>query len=162
MNHIDLKECSLFLIDGTGANYVAIRIGEGNFSYSRRRNIEVRKSRGNLNSSRETEEEPTDIQFQFVWDTMVSSGSEPPTIEEIIDGTAPGWAPATSDPEAPFTVNIQIVRSLTCQAPVGPDGEVYNFPEFNCLELSHSLKDSTVDCKGFSNRVKPHITRGVS
>lgn len=160
MNDIDLKDCNFFLIDGTGEHYVAIRIGEGNFSYSRRRSVEPRKSRGNLHSSREGEEEPIDIQFQFVWDYIRSSGSEPPTIEEIIDGRATGWVSATPknfDPDGPFTVNLQIVRLVSC----ANDGEVYNFAEFNCTELSHSLKDSTVDCRGFSNRVRPYVTRGA-
>ena len=160
---IDLKDCTFFVIDGTGLNFVAIRIGEGNFTYSRKRNVEPRKSRGNLYQSREGEEEPIDISFQFVWDEIKSSGSEPPTLEEIFDGTAPGWVTATTnDPDGPFTVNLQIVRSFTCQRPNATtytDGETYNFPEFNTQELSHSVKDATVDCKGFSNRVSPTISR---
>lgn len=165
MMPIDLKDCTLFLIDGTGVHFVAIRIGEGNFTYSRKRSIELKKVRGRLQSTRVGEEEPTDIAFQLVWDSITSSGDEPPTFEEIIDGVAPGWVSATPsvyDPVGPFTVNIQIVRSFTCRKPnatVVTDGETYNFPEFNCQEFSHSLRDATIDCKGFSNRVKPHVTR---
>jgi len=160
---IDLKDCTLFLISGTGSDFIAIRIGEGNLSYTAKRNIEAKKSRGNLNQLREGEEEPTDISFQFVWDSMISSGSEPPTLEEVLYNEV-GWTSASStDSNAPHTVNLQIVRSITCKKPNGiivNDGETYNFPEFAFTELAHSLKDSTVDCKGISNRVRPTVTRG--
>lgn len=164
MTPIDLKDCTLFLIDGTGANFIAIRIGEGNFSYTGKRNIEQRKARGQLDKVREGEEDVTSITFQFVWDLMISSDDEPPTMEEVLYGEA-GWTSASADTNAPFSVHLQIVRSLTCRQPNGTnytDGETYNFPEFYQEELSHSLKDSTVDCKGFSNRVRPTITRDLT
>lgn len=163
MTPLDLKDCTFFVIDGSGLNFIAIRIGEGNFAYTIKRSIEARKSRGNLYQNREGEEEPTDISFQFVWDTITSSGSEPPTLEEAIYGTAPGWTNATvGDPNGPVTVNLQIVRQINCRRPNGvryTDGETYNFLEFNATEFAHSIKDATVDCKGYSNRVKPTITR---
>jgi len=163
MIHIDMKNCTLFLIDGTGANFIAIRIGEGNFTYATKRSVEPRLSRGQLWQSREGDEQVTEIAMQYVWDSITSSGDEPPTIEEVIYGNAPGWTSATlNDALGPRTVNLQIVRSYTCRQPNGTDvtdGETYNFPEFNVQELNHSLRDATVDCKGYSNRVKPTVTR---
>lgn len=163
MKPLDLKDCTFFVIDGSGLNFIAIRIGEGNFSYTTKRNIVSRKSRGNLHQTREGEQEPTDISFQFVWDQITSSGEESPTIEEAFHGEIEEWTSASaSDPNGVFTVNLQIVRSLTCQRPNATtytDGETYNFPEFNLLELAHSAKDGTVDCRGFSNRVRPTTTR---
>ena len=159
---IDMKDCTLFIIDGSGLNFIAIRIGEGNFTYTVKRNIEPKKSRGNLNQLREGEEEVTDVSFQFVWDTVTSSGDEPPTLEECIYGDAPGWVSASIDLDGPRTVNLQIVRSKTCRRPNAStftEGDTYNFAEFSVTSLAHSLKDATVDCQGFSNRVRPTVTR---
>lgn len=162
MTPIDMKDCTLFVIDGSGLNFIAIRVGEGNFTYTVKRNIEPKKSRGNLYQLREGEEEPTEIAFQCVWDQIVSSGEEPPTLEECINGTAPGWFSASPDADGPRTVHLQIVRSRTCRRPNAmtfTDGETYNFAEFSATNLAHSLKDATVDCQGFSNRVRPTVTR---
>jgi len=162
---IDLKDCTLFLIDGTGTNFIAIRIGEGNFSYTAKRNLEQRKARGQLDKIREGEEEAVSIAFQFIWDLMISSDDDPPTIEEVLEGNATGWVSSSPDTNGPFCIHLQIVRSLTCRHPNGTnytDGETYNFPDFYYDDLSHSLRDSTVDCKGFSNRVKPTITRDLT
>jgi hypothetical protein len=160
---LDLKDCTLFVLDGTGTNFIAIRIGEGSLSYTVSRNVEARKSRGQLYQSREGEEEPTEISFQFVWDSITSSGDEPPTLEEALYGLAEGWTSASAaDPNGPWTTNLQIVRSFTCRSPkdiTTNDGDTYNFPEFNLQKLAHSAKDATVDCSGFSNRVRPTVTR---
>jgi len=159
---IDMKDCTLFIIDGSGLNFVVIRVGEGNFTYTVKRAIEPRKSRGNLYQLREGEEEVTDITFQFVWEAVTSSGDEPPTLEECIYGEAEGWTSASIDLNGPRTVHLQIVRSKTCRRPNATtftEGETYNFPEFSVLSFAHSLKDATIDCSGFSNRVRPTVSR---
>jgi len=162
MNHIDMKDCTLFLLDKTGANFIALRIGEGNFAYTKARNIVTKKSRGYLDKIREGEDEPVAINFQVVWDAIESSGDEPPTLEEVLDGQGPGWVSAATDLAGPFSVNLQIIRNVHCKRPNNitfTDNETYNFPEFNYEELAHSLKDATIDCSGFSNRVKPTVSR---
>ena len=159
---IDLKNCQLYLIDGTGNNFIAIRIGEGTLTYSVKRDIQQRKSRGNLWQLREGEQQPTDVQFQFVWDFITSSGDEPPTIEDVLYGTAEGWVSASNsfDQTGPFTVNLQIVNTVPCFGPShGSEMETHNFPLFAFTSLDHSLKDATVDCKGVSNRPRPIVIR---
>lgn len=156
---VDLKNCTLFLIDGTGANFVGIRIGEGNFTYVNKRNLERQKSRGLLNAVREGEEQEVQITFQFIWEEFISSEGDAPTLDEIFNGQAAGWTSATfNDPYSPFSVHLQIVNTWTCYSPVGtPHANVHtlNFADFFYEELNHSLKDATVDCSGFSNRSKP-------
>src|ERR1051325_1836689 len=99
MTPIDLKDCSFFILDKDGSNFINIRIGEGNFTYSIERSLELKKSRGNLDKVREGEEEPVKIQFQFVWDQITSSGMEAATVEEALNklGPASNWQSAASD-----------------------------------------------------------------
>jgi hypothetical protein len=159
---IDLKNCNLYILDATGSNYLAVRIGEGTLTYAIKRDIQQRKSRGNLWQLREGEEQVVEVQFQFIWDTITSTGDEPPTIEEAIYGEAPGWqsASAAVDPKGPFTVNLQLVNQVPCYGVGGGFiTETHNFPIFAHDSLSHAIKDSTVDCKGISNRAKPIIVR---
>lgn len=161
---IDLKDCAFFLIDGTGTNYILIRVGEGNLTYSVKRNIEQRMIRGQLWETREADQIPTDIAFQFRWDYIHGSSGDPPTIEDAFynEGEASSWTSATSDTNSPFCLNLQIVHSKVCIKPNGMTvntSETHNFPEFNFTELNHSVKDGTVDVKGVSNRVRPNLIR---
>lgn len=144
MTPIDLKNCNLFLLDATGTNYISIRVGEGTFAYSIKRDIQQRKSRGKLDKVREGEEFPTEISMQFVWDNISSSGSEPPTFEEIIYGTAPGWISANADfdPSGPYMVHLQLVNQVPCYGiGGGSETETLNFPFFTVADFNHSLKD---------------------
>ena len=152
----------MFLADKTGANFISIRIGEGTLTYSTKREIQPRKSRGNLFQQREGEEQQTEISFQFVWDFITSSGTqEVPTVEDVLYNRL-GWisANAAEDPQGPFCVNLQLVNAVPCYGPQGGAKiETLNFPLFTWTSLDHSLKDSTVDCKGVSNRVMPNVVR---
>lgn len=162
MTPIDLKNCNLYILDATGSNYIAVRIGEGTLTYSTKKDIVQRKSRGNLYQLREGEQQVTEISFQFVWDHITSSGDELPTVEEALSGLAPGWKSASVDvdPHGPYTTNLQLVNQVPCYGIAGGFiTETFNFPIFTYTDLSHSVKDSTVDCKGISNRSKPIIVR---
>jgi hypothetical protein len=159
---IELKNCNLYILDATGSNYLAVRIGEGTLTYSTKKDIIPRKSRGNLYQLREGEEQVTEVNFQFIWDNITSSGEEPPTVEEALDGLAPGWVSASNavDPHGPYTTNLQLVNQVPCYGVSGGFiTETFNFPIFAYTDLSHSVKDSMVDCKGISNRPKPIIVR---
>ncbi len=151
-----MKNVNLFLIDATGANYINIRSGDGTFSYSTKRDIQQRKSRGNLYQQREGEEYPTEISMQFIWANISSSSPEPPTLEEVIYGLAPGWVSAGNDPHGPFTVHLQLVNQVPCYGIGGGfETETLNFPVFTISDFNHSLKDALVDCKGTSMRTRP-------
>jgi len=157
---IELKNCNFFLIDGTGSNFITIRIAEGALNYSTKKDIQERKSRGNLWQLREGEEQCGEVNFQFVWNLITSSSPEPSTIEEVLYGQAPGWTNASPDPYGPFTVNIQVVNRIPCYGISGGFiTETHNFPEFAFGNLDHALKESSVDCKGIYNRTKPIIVR---
>jgi hypothetical protein len=159
---IDLKNCNLYILDATGSNYIVVRIGEGTLTYSTKRDVQQRKSRGNLWQIREGEEQVTEVSFQFIWDSITSSGDEPPTVEEALYGLAPGWTSASAgiDPNGPFTTNLQLVNQVPCYGIAGGFiTETFNFPIFSHESFDQSVKDSTVDCKGFSNRTKPIIVR---
>lgn len=162
MISVELKNCNLFILDATGSNYITVRIGEGTLTYSTKRDIQQRKSRGNLYQVREGEEQVTEINFQFVWDLITSSGEEHPTVEEALNGLAPGWtsASASLDPNSPFTTNLQFVNQIPCYGIAGGYiTETLNFPIFSYETFDHQVKDATIDCKGFSNRTKPIIVR---
>lgn len=156
MTPIDLKDCTFYIRDG-GVNYIEVKIGEGNLNFNETRQLEFVKTRGNLDRVRENEQVPVEVNFQFVWDHIISNGVEPPTVEDALKkiNNASGWVSASNDPNAPYSVHLQLVMAKTCTLPNGSTinhGETLTFFEFNHQSLNHSLKDATIDCDGSCNR----------
>jgi hypothetical protein len=151
---IDLKDTLIYIRD-LGTNYIAIRVGEGNFSYSNKRNIIIVKSRGILDRVREGEDIPCDVQFQFIWDHIKTGSGEVVSIEDALNhiNGAAGWAStAINDPDAPFCVDIQLVWTPPCS---GSLGENLYFSQFHWENLGHDLHQSSVDCTGKCNVRQP-------
>lgn len=70
MNLIDLKDCTMTIKDGsTVQESISILIGEGNLTWSEKRNIEYKTDRGSLATGavREGDQVPVDVSFEFVW-----------------------------------------------------------------------------------------------
>lgn len=158
MAQIDLRRATVTIRDG-GSNFIQITLGEGNLNYSERRNIDVVKSRGELDTIREGDEEPIDVNFQFVWEFITGSSADTvPTLEDVLKriGDASAWASTAPDTNAPYAVNIEIEYTPVCHA---VDEEIILLRWFNFTELAHSIKDGTVDCKGTCNITKAEITR---
>lgn len=135
-----------------------MKIGQGNLTYTEKRNIDDVKSRGKLDTNREGEDEPMEVSFSFVWEFLKSQTPEPVTVEEALKqtGAASGWVSASSDPLAPYCVNLEIVHTPVC-----PDVyvETILLPLFNQTQLAASLSDATVACNGKCNAKQATITR---
>lgn len=150
---IDLKNAVIVLSDGTTptANDLEIEVGEGSLEYSEKRNIEFVKRRGELETTREGDEEPMDVSFQFVWEQLTTSGtSDPPTLEDALKqrGGASDWLSVNTDSEAPYSLNIVVTYYPTCGE---GDPQTIALRQFHHEELSHSFQDGTIDCKGKCN-----------
>lgn len=158
MAMIDLRNATVKLKDG-GFNSLEIKIGQGNLTYSEKRQIDPVLSRGKVDTVRENEDQLMQVSFNFIWEFLKSSGLEPPTIEECLKHTGPAasWISANSDIKAPFSVNIEIEHIPPCS---GVDKETVELPMFNYLELAHSLMDGTVACNGLCNAKVPNIRKG--
>lgn len=150
---IDLKNATIRL--QSGDDHIDVKIGEGNLDFTEKRNIEVVKSRGELYTMREGDEEAMEVSFQFVWESLESAtGEDPPTIEDVLkhQGNAVNWNSTNPDPDAPFCIDIEVdyVKPTACGG--DPDEpETLLLKQFNYEQLAHSLKDATVDCSGKCN-----------
>lgn len=156
---IDLKDATIYLRD-RATNWVEVRVGEGNLTYSEKRTIEADKDRGNPGRIREGEKELVEVSFEFLWEE-IRSATDVPTLEEVLKGMASGWVSAASnpitgdlDPNAPFSVHIQIVRENACG-----QIEQYLFVEFNYEELAHDMKNASISCKGICNHYQVQAER---
>jgi len=158
MAPIDLRNVTLLIKDG-GSNFLQVKLGEGNLTFSERRNLEAIKSRGILDTVREGDEEVIDVNFQFVWTELTAAnGMDPPTIPDALKrrGNASAWVSSNADSLAPYSTNLEFTNVPPC---TGVKEEVVLLEWFNVQELAYSLKDGTIDCKGFCNVTEAILSR---
>jgi hypothetical protein len=146
------------LLASTGANILEVKIGEGNLTYSEKRNIEYRRNRGKLDTVREGDEEPVEVNFDFVWEYLRSDTGEPVTIEEALKkkGGAADWVSSSIDPCEPYCLDIEIRYHPPCDT---AKDEIIVLEDFRWESLDHNLSDGAVACKGHCNITAPVVTR---
>jgi hypothetical protein len=146
------------ILASTGANILEVKVGEGNLTYSENRNIEYRRNRGKLDTVREGDEEPVEVNIDFVWEYLRSDEGEPVTIEEALKkvGAASTWVSSSIDPCEPYCLDIQIRYHPPCDTALD---EIIVLEDFRWESLDHNLSDGSVACKGHCNIVAPTVTR---
>jgi hypothetical protein len=140
-------------------NFLRVKIGEGNLTYSEKRPIVFTRDRGILDTVREADDEPMDVSLDFTWEFLSSAvGATAPTVEEALKqlGPASAWVNGSSDPCTPFALNLAVCNDLTCGAE--PD-EVIEINEFYYEEMAHDLRAGTVSVTGRSNKTRARTAR---
>jgi len=159
---IDLKYCTIKLKDGSTPtpNEITVKIGEGNLTYSEKREMEYVRDRGLLDTVREGDEQPIDVTMDFTWEWLkgLTTSGAVPTIEDALKnrGAASDWVSSSADPCEPYCVDIQVFYSPPC-------GETYDevivLPDFRQTDLSHDLRAGTVSITGQCNATEATVTR---
>lgn len=127
-----------------------IKVGEGNLSYSEKRNIEYVLNRGKLETVRQGDEVPVDVKFDFIWDFIRADTPQIPTIEDALKqrGQAANWVSSSSDQCEPYAVNIIIYYVPPCST---EDPETITISDYRWEELSHDFKAGQVSSSGKAN-----------
>ena len=167
---IDLKGVLLKIYDGNvnpsddlpgfTSNKLDIIIGEGNLTWTEKRNIAYKTNKGILYDVAEGDEAPLDVRFDFMWEYIKGSpesGSDP-TIEEALKGigNASTWRnafdPASGDkyanPCGSHGVHIMIERRPCFDT---DELERIYLAFFTYAQLDHDLRNATVSCTGTCN-----------
>lgn len=160
MASITLRNAVLKIKDGTTptANSLTVKIGDGNLTWSEKRNVEYKLNRGIVDEVRLGDDVPMDVRFDFVWDFLKSDTGEPITIEEAIKniGAASGWASSDSDACRPYAVDLEFTHTPVC---AGVKTEVIVLPDFRWEELAHDPKAGSVAVTGKCNATEALKTR---
>lgn len=150
MAQVDLKNCTITFKDG-GAEELAIKIGEGNITWTEKRNIEFIKDRGLLDSVREGNKVPLDVSFNIVWEYLstMSTDTEPKP-EECLKktGEASAWVTTDSDACKPYAIDIEIEDVVGCS---GTDDERITLSDFRYETIDHDLKAGVLNVTGKCN-----------
>ena len=140
---IDLKFCTITISDGTDS--ITLQIGEGNLTYSEKRNIEYTLDRGVLATGeiREGDEVPVDVSFDAIWTYLTASGTQ--NVEDILKSANS----SDSDTCRPSAVDITVVyQPLPSEC---GDGWTLLLPDYRYEDISHDLRAGTISSTGKCN-----------
>ncbi len=143
-----------------GGRKLEIKIGEGNLTYTENKPREYVRDRGALDTVRNADEEPVDVNFDFVWESITAVGSSAiPTVEDALkqSGEASAWLSTSSDACEPYCINIEVFHDPGCG---GENTELVELKEFRYETLEHNISDAQISCSGKSNKVEATVTRG--
>jgi hypothetical protein len=165
---IDLKNTTLNINDGTSPTpeTIEVKIGEGNMTYSEKRNMEYIRDRGVLDTVREGDEEPVEVKFDFTWEYITSdTGATVPTVEEALKktGEAAAWvSSATDDACAPYAVDIVVLYEPTCAgAGITNEIETITLVEFRWESIEHDLRGGQISVTGNCNTTLAQVVRST-
>lgn len=149
-----------------GPNFLQVKIGDGNLTYSEKKPREYKKDRGKLDQVRDGDQMEMDVNFQFAYVYISSAtGDTAPTFEEALKqkGPAADWVSVANECE-PYCVNIVMLNnsnSATCGTLTEPR-ERTKLPKFYYEELAHDPKAGTVSATGKCNAQEAIVTRLVA
>lgn len=157
MARIDLKYCTIKIKDGS-TNEVTIKVGDGTLSWDERRNMEYQMDRGNLDTVREGDQVPLDLNIDLVYEYVTGTGAtaNPSDALKRVNAAA-AWVSSDSDTCAPYAVDVEVVYDPTCSG--SNTTETLLFSDFRYESLSHDIKASTIRCSGKCNVTRVTATR---
>lgn len=138
---------------------LVVIMGEGNLTWTEKKNVEYKKNRGLLRNVRLGDQEPVEVKMDFLWELLTSTSGAVPTVREALkqEGNAAAWVTAGADPCEPYAVNLVVIYTPPCSATLI---ETYYLTEFRFEELDHDLKAGTVAVSGHCNNLEVTALRG--
>lgn len=159
---IDLKQTTINLNGGGVSQTVEVKIGEGNLSYTEKRNMDYIRDKGVLDTVREGDEEPVEVRFDFTWEYLTSAtGDTVPTIEEVLkrEGLASAWTSSAADVCEPFAVDVEVIYDPSCAGEIVEPIETTTLADFRWESLEHDMRGGAVAASGNCNVTRASIAR---
>jgi hypothetical protein len=137
---------------------IDIKIGDGNITYTENKNYEYETDRGQLDTVREGDEAPIDVNVDFVYEYITTGTGEAITPMDAIKGQggADEWVSSSSDLCEPYAIDIEVEYTPPCG---GAEIETTLFPDFRPDSKEVDFGEANVSVTGRCNVVEPIVTR---
>lgn len=158
---IDLKNCLFEIRDGASHKLV-LRIGQGNLTFSEKRNIDYILNRGILDQARLGDQVPVEVKFEFEWEYITGAGFDNPiapvdAFKKV--GSASAWTSTDPDACKPYSVDIYMFNIPPCTA---TNAETIVLPEYRWETLDYDAKAGSISTSGKCNVTDVTATRGTA
>ena len=158
---VDIKQATIKLKDG-GGEELEIKVGEGNVTFVEHKARKYELDKGKLDTVRNDDEAPVDVNLEFSWEFLTSESGEPPTPVDALKrrGNASGWISSSDDSCEPYALDIEIYINPECDD--GTPGELILIADFRYEELNYDLDAGQIAVSGKSNATDVVPTRVTS
>jgi hypothetical protein len=142
------------------AQQLEIKIGDGNVTYTENTNYDYDLDRGVLDTVREGDQAPMDVNLDFVYEYITTGTGETITPMDAIKqkGGAANWYNSSADPCEPYAVDIEVVYTPPCG---GAEIETTLFPDFRADSKEVDLGEASISVSGRCNALEPTVTRAA-
>lgn len=139
---------------------IEIKVGEGNLTYTEQKEYTYQLDRGDLDTVREGNQVPLELNLEFVYEFVTTGTSENVTPVDALKqkNGASDWNSSSDDPCEPFSVDIEIEHDPPCGS---SETETTVFPDFRYDSLEFDLSAATISVTGRCNAVEPTVTRSA-
>lgn len=137
---------------------IEVKIGDGNLTYTENKEYEYELDRGDLDTVREGNQVPMDVNMDFVYEFVRTGTNENISPVDALKGIggASDWYSTSDDPCEPYCVDIEIEHDPPCGS---AETETTIFPDFRYDSLEFDLSEAAISCTGRCNATEPTITR---
>jgi hypothetical protein len=140
------------------SNEVAVKIGDGNLTYTENKEYEYELDRGVLDTVKEGDEQPMDVSIDFVYEFVTTGTGEEISVVDALKGIggASEFVSSSSDLCEPYAVDIEIDHDPSCGS---TEKEITTFPDYRYDSLEFDLSEATIATTGRCNVTQPIIVR---
>jgi hypothetical protein len=142
-----------------GPHSLAIKNGEGTFSWTEKKTREYTLDRGLLSEVRDADQEPLEWAMDLIYEFLESeSGADVPTVREAFyrEGPAAAWTSSDPDTCRPYALDIVIEYDPEC---TDIEKEVVTIPYARFEQLDYDVSAGTIKASGKSNVEKADVQR---
>lgn len=139
---------------------VEIKIGDGNLTYTENIENEYELDRGSLDTVKRGDDQPVDINLEFVYEFVSTGTSEAITPVDAVKGIrgAIEFTSSSADLCEPYAIDLEVEHDPgSCAGLV--EKEITLFPDFRYDSLEFDLDEATIAVTGRCNATEPTITR---
>jgi hypothetical protein len=139
---------------------IAIKVGDGNISYTEAKEYTYELDRGSLDTVREGDDQPLALNLQFVYEFVKTGTNLVITPSDALKGVggAAGWVSASTDACEPYAVDVIIEHVPAC-AGAAAQPETTTFEDFRHDSLAFDLSAATIAVTGRCNRTEATVVR---
>jgi len=138
---------------------LAIRIGDGDVTWTESREMIYDLDRDLLDSVREGQEQPVEVELNFVFEEVTASSGQPVSPVDALKriGEATEWVSSSSDLCQPYAVDLFVIHCVPCGTDQDQD---FLFQDFRWESLDYSIQDAAIAVSGRCNVANIPTSRG--
>lgn len=155
---IDLKNATIMFSDGaTTPHTLTIKLDDGNLTYERKREVQVKRDRGQLDYFKEGDKQPVSLSIECRFAAIRSSSGDAITPIEFLEkeGAASAYVSTANLCEIDC-IDIIVQLRYACGS---MQDEVITFSDFAFETYGGNFKDGTLSVQGICNIEKPTSIR---